>query len=146
MIKYNLICEKDHEFEIWFSKGSDYDDQAPKGLIQCPHCGATRVQKAIMSPAISTARKKEAAALKQKQSLQMMHAAADKIRQTIADNCDYVGDNFAQEARAIHYGDSPERGIYGEATPQDAAALVQEGVDVTALPEHLSPKTKTKLN
>ncbi len=146
MIKYNLICGADHEFEIWFSKSSDFDEQAPKGLIECPYCGTTKVEKAIMAPNISTSRKKEATAKKQAAALQMMNAAADKIRKEIADKCDYVGDGFADEARAIHYGEKPERAIYGEATPHEAAALQDEGVGIAPLPEILAPKPKSKTN
>jgi len=144
VIKYNLICSNDHEFEIWFSKGSDFDDQAPKGLIACPDCGVSKVEKAIMAPAVSTARKKEKMKAQNKQALQMMNAAADKIRKEISENCDYVGDKFVDEARAINYGDSPERGIYGEASAQEAAELRDEGVEIASLPAHLSPKSKSK--
>lgn len=146
MIKYNLICEQDHEFEIWFSKSSDFDDQAPKGLIACPHCGVTKVEKAIMAPNVSTSRKKEATQAKREAALSMMNKAADKIRQEISDKCDYVGEKFADEARAIHYGEKPERGIYGEATPKEAKALQDEGVGIAPLPDILAPKPDKKVN
>jgi len=81
MIKYTLICEGDHEFEIWFSKSSDFDDQAPKGLIVCPYCGSTRVQKGIMAPNVSTSRKKEAAASKRKKAMTMMNKAAADLHE-----------------------------------------------------------------
>jgi len=146
MIKYNLICHHDHEFEVWFSKSSDFDEQAPKGLIECPYCGSNKVEKAIMAPNISTSRQKEAVAAKRAQSLKMMNEAADKIRKEIESNCDYVGDSFAEEARAIHYGDKPERAIYGEASPQEAEALYEEGVEIAPLPDLLTPKPKNRHN
>lgn len=150
MIKYTLICEGDHDFEIWFSKSSDFDEQAPKGLIECPFCGSTKVEKGIMAPNVSTSRKKESIAKKQAQkkevAIQMMNKAAAKIRQEIEDNCDYVGDGFADEARAIHYGEKPERAIYGEASAKDAADLHDEGVEIAPLPDILSPKGNRKAN
>lgn len=146
MIKYNLICGADHEFEIWFSKSSDFDEQAPKGLIACPHCGMTQVEKAIMAPHISTSRKKEAIAEKSAKAALMMKVAAEKIRKEISENCDYVGDKFTDEARAIHYGEKPERGIYGEATSKQAAELADEGVGIAPLPDILTPKTKDEIN
>lgn len=146
MIKYNLICSGDHEFEVWFSKSSDFDDQAPKGLIVCPHCGSVKVEKAIMAPNISTSRSKEAITAQRAKAMKVMNAAADKIRQEISDNCDYVGDKFTDEARAIHYGEKPERGIYGEATSEQAAELADEGVGIAALPDILAPKAKDEMN
>jgi len=146
MIKYTLICETDHEFEIWFSKSSDFDDQAPKGLIACPYCGSTKVEKGIMAPNVSTSRKKTAIAEKQKAAFQMMNKQAAKIRKEIEENCDYVGKEFADEARAIHYGEKPERAIYGEASPSEAASLADEGVEIAPLPDILSPKGNPKAN
>jgi len=141
VIKYNLICKNQHEFEAWFSKGSDFDVQAKKGLISCPHCAVTQVEKAIMAPAISTARKKQARRENQAKSLQMINSLADKIRREISENCENVGDKFVDEARAIHYGDSPERGIYGQASEKEASDLREEGIEVASLPDALMPKT-----
>ena len=146
MIKYNLKCDHEHEFEVWFSKSSDFDEQAPKGLIACPHCSSTKVEKAIMAPNVSTARKKADIAEKRAKAMTMMNAAANKIRQEIEDNCDYVGDKFADEARAIHYGEKDERGIYGEASPKQASELLEEGIDVAPLPDIIAPKPKSKIN
>ncbi len=146
MIKYNLICESDHEFEIWFSRSSDFDEQAPKGLIECPFCGSSRIEKAIMAPNISTSRKKTAIAQKKADGLKMMNAAADKVRKEIEKNCDYVGEKFADEARSIHYGEKPQRAIYGEASPAEAAELHDEGVGIAPLPDILAPKPKSKQN
>ena len=146
MIKYDLICERDHVFETWFSKGSDFDEQAPKGLIMCPHCGSKKIEKAIMAPNVSTSRTKDSIAEKKKAASSLMNAAAEKIRQKVVDSCDYVGSGFAEEARAMHYGEKPERGIYGEATAGEAEELREEGVGVAPLPAILAPKPKSKMN
>ena len=146
MIKYNLICTGDHEFEAWFSKMSDFDDQAAKGLIECPYCSSKNVEKAIMAPNVSTGRKKDAIAEKQAKAMTMMNKAAAKIREKIENECDYVGEKFADEARAIHYGEKPERAIYGEAKPTEAAQLADEGIGIAPLPDILAPKPKNKQN
>ena len=146
MIKYALICDHEHEFEAWFSSMSDYDMQADKGLIECPFCQSKKVEKAIMAPNVSTGRKKEQIAKQQAESFKMMNAAAAKIRKEIEDKCDYVGDKFADEARAIHYGEKEDRPIYGEASPREAAELHDEGVNIAPLPEILAPKPKNKQN
>lgn len=146
MIKYNLICKQDHEFEAWFSSSADYDVQRKKRLVQCPHCGSAKVEKAIMSPNVSTSRKKAAIASKQKQAMAMMNKAAQTIRKEIEDKCDYVGDKFADEARAIHYGEKEERPIYGQASAKEAKELNDEGVAIAPLPDVLTPKSAKKLN
>lgn len=144
MIRYNLICAADHEFEGWFSSSADYDQQAASGLLSCPFCATTHVEKAIMAPAVKTARKSEARAA---DAAKAMTAMATKIRNEIGKNCENVGANFAEEARAIHYGEKPERGIYGSATPPETEALKEEGIAAHPLPDAFVPDTaKTKLN
>jgi len=146
MIRYDLICRHDHDFEGWFSSSSDYDVQRKKRLVQCPYCGSAKVEKAIMSPNVSTSRQKETTASKRKEALAMMNAAAQTIRKEIEEKCDYVGDKFADEARAIHYGEKEERAIYGEASAKDAAELHEEGVGIAPLPDVIAPKPRKKLN
>ena len=146
MIKYNLICRETHEFEAWFSASSDYDVQRKKRLIHCPHCGSAKVEKAIMAPNVSTSRKKEAIVSKRKEAMAMMNKAAQTIRKEIEEKCDYVGERFADEARAIHYGEKEERPIYGQASPKEAAELQEEGVGIAPLPDVLTPKPAKKLN
>jgi len=144
MIRYNLICAKDHEFEGWFSSSSDYDEQAASGLLSCPACGTKKVEKAIMAPAVKTARKSEA---RDEKAAMAMTAMAAKIRSEIGKNCENVGSDFAEEARAIHYGEKPERGIYGSATPEETAELKDEGIEAHPLPDVLIPDAdKPKLN
>lgn len=146
MIKYNLICFEEHEFEAWFSNSSDYETQRGKLLISCPYCSSTRIDKAIMAPNISSSRKKEAIASKDIQDLSNFNSAVRKLRQHIKDKFEYVGDKFPEEARAIHYGEKEERKIYGEASLSDAKDLHNEGITLTAIPKAVSPKNKKKLN
>lgn len=146
MIRYDLICRDNHEFEGWFSNSSDYDEQRKRRLVQCPSCGSAKVEKAIMAPNVSTSRRKSAIISQQKDALATMQKAAQTIRKEIEDKCEYVGDKFANEARAIYYGEKEERAIYGEASVKDAKDLFEEGVSIAPLPEILSPKRSKKIN
>ena len=146
MIKYSLICAGEHEFEAWFSSSADYEVQLSQRQIFCPHCGSVNIEKAIMAPHISTARRKEASREKQAKVLATMGALAKDIRENIETHCDYVGDKFSDEARAIHYGEKEERPIYGQASPKEAAELQEEGVGIAPLPDVLTPKPAKKLN
>ncbi len=143
MIRYALACGAGHEFEGWFSASTDYDDQATRGLLSCPVCDTREVKKQIMAPALAGAGKRDDAGTPVAMR-EMMIDAMTRVRRHVEDNFDYVGDRFAAEARAIHAGTSEERGIYGEASPAEVKALVQEGVPVAALPPP-SPK-KTEVN
>lgn len=132
MITYSLRCHKGHEFEGWFRDSAAFDAQQAAGHLVCPACGSARVEKAIMAPAVSgtkktTARPKAAEA---RQLRQFMTG----LRKYVQENADYVGPNFAEEARKIHYGEMPDRHIYGEATGREARELVEEGIDIAPLP------------
>lgn len=145
MIKYALICHDcEAEFEGWFANSARYDEQKESGLIDCPVCTSTEVHKAIMAPSVRGAKDQDPIDPKA-----LMQAFARKARQHIAENFDYVGENFATEARAIFYGDSEERAIWGEATAEESAALEEEGIDAAPLPDALAPeppKRKAELN
>jgi hypothetical protein len=143
MIKYALVCATGHEFEGWFGSSSDYDDQATRGLVDCPVCGARDVKKQIMAPAVSGTKRKGSSDL-DPQMREMMMQAQQAVRAHVEDNFDYVGDTFAREARAIHEGKSEERGIYGEASPKEVTALIEDGVRVAPLPP--APPKKEELN
>ena len=132
MIKYALSCEHEHAFEGWFGSSSDYDEQAGRGLLECPVCGSGAVRKQIMAPAVAGTKKGRPDVAPQMRS--MMMEAMGKVRAHVEQNFDYVGDAFAREARNIHEGKSEERGIYGEATPKDVKKLVEDGVPVAPLP------------
>jgi hypothetical protein len=130
MIRYQLRCPQDHEFEGWFRSSADYDAQAKKGLLECPVCGSGEVDKAIMAPAVATAEAKEDRAMR----MTKMRQFFTQVRKHIENNAEYVGEKFPDEARAIHYGDAEERQIYGEATLADAKELMEEGIPVLPLP------------
>jgi hypothetical protein len=134
LIRFSLICDHDHEFEAWFRNNDDFDKQKKRGFVDCPSCGSTKVGKALMAPAVSTGRKKEKIALAmnemQKKAMAEMKALSEKIRE----NADYVGDKFAEEARKIHFGETEARGIYGEATLDEAKSLAEDGVGFMPIP------------
>jgi hypothetical protein len=134
LIRFSLICDHDHEFEAWFRSNDDFDRQKKRGFVDCPTCGSNKVQKALMAPAVSTGRKREKIALAmndaQKKAMAEMKALSEKIRE----NADYVGDKFAEEARKIHFGETEARGIYGEATLEEAKSLAEDGVGFMPIP------------
>ncbi|WP_203295066.1 DUF1178 family protein [Maricaulis parjimensis] len=141
MIRYALICDAAHEFEAWFSSSDSYDEQAAKGLVECPHCGTTSVRKALAAPAVSTSRAREARS-EQKQLAEM----AGKVRAHIRQNFDYVGEDFAREARDMHEGRKTARLIYGETSAEETRQLIEDGVEVTPLPDMLAPTPPKKAN
>ena len=156
MIVFDLRCAQAHVFEAWFGSSADYEAQRERGLVACPLCGDTAVEKAVMAPAVapkgnqrrmpaptepapsSTAAPSAAwpspLAAHPPEVVKAMLAALAEVQAKVEANCDYVGDRFADEARAIHHGETESRGIYGEATPEQAAALRDEGIDVAPLP------------
>ncbi|MEO0466285.1 MAG: DUF1178 family protein [Pseudomonadota bacterium] len=132
MIRYALACQScDHEFEAWFASSSAYDDQAARGLVSCPDCGGTEVGKQIMAPSVAGTRKTSPE--------EAFKAFAAKARKHVADTHDYVGEGFADEARAMHYGETETRPIWGKSSVQDAKALADEGVPALPLPEQFAP-------
>ena len=144
MIKYALACDRDHGFEGWFGSSTDYDDQSARGLVECPVCASKAVSKQIMAPAVAGTKAQRGVGETSPAMREMMMEAMGKVRAHVEDNFDYVGDSFATEARAIHEGRSEERGIYGEATPKEVKALVEDGVQVAALPP--APPKKSEIN
>jgi len=145
MIRYALHCDRDHAFEGWFGSSQDYEDQAERGLVECPVCGSLAVRKQIMAPAVSGTKKRDVAA--EPSPRQMMMEAMRRVRQHVEANFDDVGDTFATEARAIHEGKAEDRGIYGQATPEEVKGLVEDGVPVAPLPPAPpQPPKKTRLN
>lgn len=133
MIRYSLACDRDHGFDSWFQNADACDGLLAAAKVACVVCGSTAVRKAIMSPAISsTADAGKNADLRAPQSPAEQALAA--MRRHIEENSEYVGMNFAAEARAIHDGDAPERSIYGEARGDEARRLLEDGVPVAPLP------------
>jgi hypothetical protein len=130
MIRYQLVCKKNHSFEGWFRDSAAYDTQAKKGLLSCPSCDSKKITKAPMAPAVSIKCDLAEAAAKAK----TMREFVLNVRKHVEENADYVGNRFPEEARAIHYGDAEERQIYGEATLGDARELIEEGIAVAPIP------------
>jgi hypothetical protein len=134
MIRFSLACHNEHSFDGWFRNSEDFEKQKKRGLIACPDCGSTKVEKALMAPSVSTGRKRETMALamnaEQKKAMAQLKALSEKLRE----NADYVGGKFAEEARKIHFGETDPRGIYGEATPEEAKSLVEDGVEFMPIP------------
>jgi len=141
MILYALRCENGDEFEAWFANSAAYDVQAERGDLLCPICGSTQVEKAPMAPAVKRTDRGDAPSPRA-----VAMAMAAKVKEHIRDNFDYVGENFASEARKIHEGDIEDRPIWGEATPEDAKTMVEEGLPVSPLPPELAPTPPRKLN
>ncbi len=149
MIHYQLRCSADHAFDGWFRDSAAFDVQARQGLVSCPACGDTTVNRALMAPRIAkgaavvdpsgaaahapmpekTAVEKTGVAVPDH-----VRAMLQKLRADVERNCDYVGPGFAEEARRIHNGESDKRGIYGESTPEQAEALADEGIEVARIP------------
>ncbi|APH73911.1 DUF1178 family protein [Aquibium oceanicum] len=134
MINFSLHCDNGHAFDGWFRNNEEFDAQAERKLVSCPVCGSLHVGKSLMAPAVSTGRKREKIALaageEQKQVLAKLKELSEKVRA----NADYVGDKFAEEARKIHFGEVEARGIYGEATREEARSLVEDGVEFMPIP------------
>ncbi|WP_417695365.1 DUF1178 family protein [Roseibium sp.] len=187
MIRYSLVCDQSHDFEGWFRNSEDFDKQAARSLVSCPHCGSEQVGKRLMAPSVSTARRQEKSAREAVGRAEMELGAATQaadgpvvgsaaptspettdiaaagsqavagsdpqaalvsndaqqkalvdslraLRKKVIASSDYVGSDFAEEARKIHYGETDARNIHGETTVKDAKALLEEGVSILPLP------------
>ena len=153
MIAYQLSCDSGHEFESWFASGSAFDAQAKRGLVTCPICGSAKVGKAIMAPSVArkdkgisvpapAAAASPGAAEPQAPQKHVVMGEGERqmrdmiraLRKHVAENSDYVGRRFSEEARQMHHGEIEHRSIWGEASPEEAKALAEEGVEVHPLP------------
>jgi hypothetical protein len=155
MIHYQLQCRQGHAFDGWFPNSAAFDTQAARGLVACPACADTSVTRALMAPAVTRTRQPGtpapesaapapapapaqpaggAVAITGDQMPDHVRAVLQRLRAEVEKSCDYVGNQFADEALRIHRGEADARGIYGEATPEQAEALAEEGVDVSRIP------------
>jgi hypothetical protein len=134
VITYCLACSEGHEFEGWFASSTAYDDQAASGALACPICGSADVKKAIMAPAVAPATKAKGRPAKPAPDPKAVRQYVAGFRKFVEENADYVGREFPEEARKIHYGEAEERHIYGESTLEEARDLIKEGIDVAPLP------------
>lgn len=159
MIRYQLACAHGHSFEGWFRGSEDFETQAEAGSVTCPACGSTEVAKQLMTPSVATARGKAARPVEEVPQAETAPSAAEtaaparnqqvslaqpqmaelaeamrRIRKHVTENAENVGPRFAEEARAMHYGETEKRGIYGEATAEDTSSLLEDGIEVYPLP------------
>ncbi len=157
MIRYALQCDAGHTFESWFADGAAYDSLALAGQLSCPFCGSAAISKALMVPSVRPARKAAVPALAEAEAgvaapaagsspaapprsdqiaerLGELEQALAALRRQVEENSEYVGGSFAAEARRIHEGEAPERAIYGEAKPDEARQLIEDGVQIAPLP------------
>jgi hypothetical protein len=149
MIRYNLRCERGHAFESWFQSSSAYESQEKRKLVNCPACGSAKVERAIMAPQIVSKKSRDRAAPAAAPSTEVttpsstplmmaqereLRTKLKELRDHIVKNADNVGERFPNEARKMHYGDIEHRPIYGEASPDEARSLIEEGVEVSPLP------------
>ena len=131
MIKYSLNCKSGHNFESWFASSKEYERLKKKKLLSCPDCNSKIIKKSIMSPNLSNKSNKE---IKIKNFQKKLKNKLIELRNYVQKNCKYVGDNFTQEARSIHYDKKKSQGIYGKATPEETAELAEEGIEVSTIP------------
>ena len=149
MIRYTLKCASDHRFESWFQSAEAFDRLQKSGMVSCPNCGDCDIRKELMAPSVKTARKAEDSASQPTPEAPEMPAAMPHalsqpsstlekgmkaFKKFVQDHSDYVGNDFANEARKIHLGEAPERSIYGEASAEEAKSLADDGVPVSPLP------------
>ena len=134
MIKYNLICKCGNTFESWFSSSNEYESLRKKKLINCIYCESSLVKKTIMSPNLPSKSNKISKTGKVEKVEKDIKNQLIEFRKYIEKNCKNVGDKFAQEARNLHYDKKTSKGIYGKATPEEAAELVEEGIDIATVP------------
>jgi hypothetical protein len=149
MIRYSLRCERGHSFESWFQSSSAYEQQEKRKLVNCPSCGSAKVERAIMAPQIVSKKGQDIAAPAPAPATDVtapgstplmmarereLRAKLKELRDHIVKNADNVGERFPNEARKMHYGDIEHRPIYGEASPEEARSLIEEGVEVSPLP------------
>lgn len=135
MILFKLVCANNHPFEAWFRDSAAFDRQCVAGDIGCPFCASTCVSKAPMAPHVAKSVVKGGSAedRAQKVTRELMEVM-ENLRRHVEDNCDYVGVDFPEEARRIHYGEADARGIYGEASENEASDLKEEGIEVHRFP------------
>lgn len=160
MISYTLKCCHGHSFEGWFGSSADFDDQQARGFVTCPICETSDISKGLMTPQLprkGNQKKQPAQDLVQNRAQASNHAQLPQnalqgqpqinpeevaavyarmreMQKTITDHCDDVGEQFAEEARKIHYGEAEERGIYGQTSPEEAEALAEEGIEAIPMP------------
>ena len=134
MIVFDLKClGAGHVFEGWFGSSADYESQRERGLVQCPLCGSAKVEKAAMAPRLNAKANKGDAASDPK-AVKAMMAKLASVQKKMLEGSDYVGERFADEARAIHLGETDARAIHGKASRAESESLIEDGIPVSPLP------------
>lgn len=141
MIRYALRCKQNHDFESWFQSSDAFDKLSSRGLVVCTHCGSSDVAKAIMAPSVTAGPPASAPKPEGSPSASALEKKLRALRKDVEENYAYVGDDFVRQARDMHLGDAPARPIWGEATPDEARALLEDGAPVAPLP--VRPKQKS---
>jgi hypothetical protein len=155
MIRYALVCDHEHHFESWFQNSAAYDKQVKRGLVTCPVCNSAKVSKALMAPELSGVKERSRAAPPAEAPVvdttpavpavaapvammspqeREFRAKLKELREHLTKNADDVGRKFPEEARKMHYGEAEHRSIYGEASPQEAKELYEEGIEFHPIP------------
>jgi hypothetical protein len=134
MIVYELKCSAGHVFEGWFRDGKTYDRQAAAGKVACAVCGDNDIAKAPMAPRLAKHRGGDNEPRTRSAPPAEVMKLLGELRKNVESECDYVGERFSEEARRIHYGEAEKRGIYGEASDEQAKELVDEGIEVKKIP------------
>jgi len=144
MIVFDLSCKNGgHVFEIWFGSSADYEDQKARGLVSCPYCGSTDIEKAVMAPAVAAKGNRRsdpapgtvpaAANIPSPEQFKAMVSKLAEVQSKMLEGSEYVGTSFAEEARSMHLGEQESRAIHGQTSPEEAKALIEEGVPVAPL-------------
>ena len=133
MINYTLKCGQNHTFDSWFKSAEAFEMLVKKSMVVCSECGSTKITKAIMAPSVSTSRKKDNKPSELEKKSKLKNDILE-LKKKIEANSEYVGNNFANEARSMYLGETPERSIYGEAKTDDAKKLIDDGIPVMPLP------------
>ena len=134
MIKYNLICDNEHEFESWFSDSLEFEKLKNKKLLECIYCSSKRIEKSIMSPMVSNSNNLELPNNKFEREFLKEKKRLKQIRKYIEKNYEYVGKNFSKKVREIYYDKKSKKTIYGTTTPKEREELAEEGIDLLSIP------------
>ncbi|OAM77803.1 DUF1178 family protein [Devosia elaeis] len=135
MIQYSLQCSKGHRFDAWFKNAAAYDEQQARGIVTCAQCGDAHVEKAPMAPNVARTDQERVPLSAAHPDAARFRDMLRQYRRKVMSEADYVGDSFAEEARKIHFEEAEARGIYGEATREEVAGLIEDGVDFLPLPD-----------
>ena len=134
MIKYNLKCQNEHEFESWFSDSREFDNLKKKGLLECIYCSSKKISKSIMAPMISYSKDEEDQINAISKDVKKEKNKLLKLRKYIEKNFDYVGKDFSKKVREVYYDKKNNKSIYGIATPKEREELAEEGIDLLSIP------------